>query len=427
MTLVAMAYTPPRSACFRPENYRSLDLFADRTADLQYLTETIDGFVQGPDAEARILVHGARGVGKSTLARKALEEVCARWKLLLFAEADCATLGTGPDAVLREIARSLTSAVEARDTGRELKQAAQILGRLAACTKIKAKEVQTWQKNLRIGVSATSKLLDTVAFEFGMTRAAGRSKEVEESFERNVDATFLRELIADFLGDCRRDDLVALLFVDNLDQAAYAERQEEVRQIVDLARLLFTLRHAVVVMTLRREFVSRDLPKYDSLTFEVPGMDVRGLLEVATARMAQAAPHKQQALKEAGFDTLADLISGWTDNPWGFLKSLTALDFCRVDLRGATASLLRKVLLEEARKVFPRLSPEELTTIASAFRGHSSVLRSREDLRRAGVSDELRDRAASEHALIADWILDATPQSYILAPQLHFLAAADPG
>ena len=422
-----MTYSPPRSACFRPEAYDSLDLFADREGDLQNLTETIDGFVDGPGGEGCILVHGVRGVGKSTMARRAVRTVCDRWKLLLFGEADCARIGTGPEAVLREVARSLSSAVEARDTGRELKQAAQILGRLAACSRVKAKEVRTWQQNLKIGVSATSKLLDTVAFEFGLTRVAGKSKEVEESFERSVDATFLRELIASFLADCRRADLVALLFIDNLDQAAYAERQQEVSQIVDLARLLFTLRNAVVVMTLRREFVSRDLPKYESLTIEVPGMDLAGLRLVAKRRMSEASAQKQQALKDAEFDVLIDYLGGWTDNPWGFLKGLAALDFARVDLRGATAVRLRQVLLDEARKVFPRLSPEELELIGAAFRGGPSGMRTRADLDAAGIGKELRERATGEHAIIPDWILDPDPQSYRLAPQLHFLTYASTG
>lgn len=417
-----MTYSPPRSACFRPEAYEALELFADRRDDLKNLVETLNSFVEGPGAEARVLVHGSRGVGKSTLTRRALQQVQARNSLLLYGEADCAALGTGPDAVLKEIARSLTSAAQMRDVGSELKQAAQLFGRIAACSKVKAKEVRTWQQSLKIGVSATSKLLDTVAFEFGMARAAGKSKEIEESFERNVDSTFLRELLAGFLSDCRRADIVVLLFIDNLDQAAYAERQEQVRQILDLARLLFTLRHAVVVMTLRREFVSRDLPKYDSLSIDLPGMDVAGLLEVAQARMQQASPAKKDALEAAGFATLIDFIAGWTDNPWGFLKALAALDYARTDLRGAKATQIRDVLLAEAQKIFPRLQAQEIEALARPFRGKPSSLCSHTQLAEAGVSQELRERAASEHALIADWILDPTPQSYMLAPQLHFLA-----
>lgn len=423
-----MSYTPPRSACFRPEAYDSLELFADRQNDLQDLIATIDGFVQGPGAEGRILLHGARGLGKSMLARRALHTICERRRGLLYAEADCARLSTGPEAVLRQIARSLTAAVEQRpSSGRDVLHAAQILSRIAISTKVKAKEVRTWQQNLKIGVSATSKLLNTVAFEFGLARAAGKSREVEETFERNVDTTFLGELLADFLTDCRREDLEVLLFVDNLDQAAYAERQEEVRQVMDLARLLLTLRHAVVVMTLRQEFVSRDLPKYESLTMALPGMDPAGLRMVAERRMDEASPQRQQALKEAGFETLIEYLSGWTDNPWGFLKSLAALDFERVDLRGATAPQLRQALLDHAGKVFPRLRSEELASLGAAFRGAPAGFRARHELEAAGISDELRERAAGVYALIPDWILDPAPQRYQLAPQLHFLAVSNAG
>jgi hypothetical protein len=253
-------------------------------------------------------------------------------------------------------------------------------------------------------------------------------QEVEEFYERSLDGTFLCVLLSDFLADCRRADHVALLFVDNLDQAAYPDRQEEVRQIIDLARLLLTLRGAIVIMTLRREFVSRDLPKYISLPpIGLPGMGEAGLRKVAERRMEGAAAAKRQALKDAGFDTILDFLSGWTDNAWGFLKALAALDYARVDLRGATAKQIRHVLLDEAQKFFPRLTPDEMDRLGAAFQGTPSGLRSRADLERSGVSAELRDRATSEHALIPDWLLDTAPQTFQLAPQLHFLAVPNAG
>src|SRR5271165_4084905 len=102
-----MAYIPPRSACFRPDEYRSLLLFADRSEEREELESVLDSYLE-PDApgSAHLLVRGSRGVGKSILARKIVADAKEKWALLV-AEADCATIGVGPEAVLRALARTL--------------------------------------------------------------------------------------------------------------------------------------------------------------------------------------------------------------------------------------------------------------------------------------------------------------------------------
>ncbi len=209
---------------------------------------------------------------------------------------------------------------------------------LASATKVRIKDVRTWQQTLKVGVTARSALLDKVAFEFGWTRAVGKSKELEESFEQSVDADFLRERLAEFVADCRvLGDYCVLLFIDNLDQATYPQRDQEVEQVLDLARMLFSLQNAVVVMTVRSEFVSRDLPKYESWQVPLSGMNAAALSEVARKRMSGARDDKQKALKDAGFETIIDHLANWTQNPWAFLKWLAALDQTREDLRNATS------------------------------------------------------------------------------------------
>jgi Cdc6-like AAA superfamily ATPase len=252
-----MPYLPPRSACFRPDDYKDTQLFADRSEEREELVGVLDSYLEPESrADARVLVRGQRGVGKSVIARKVVAEVSQKWSVLV-AEADCAAIGVGPEAVLRALARTLADQAFEHALDEGVKRGAEMVGRIAVAGKVKARDVRTWSQQLKIGVSATSKLYDTLALEFGMTRAIGHSKEVEESFERNVDAAFLQELIALFLSDCARAEQKVLLFVDNLDQAANAERREDVEQVVDLARFLFGLGDGVVLMTLRTEFAPR--------------------------------------------------------------------------------------------------------------------------------------------------------------------------
>jgi hypothetical protein len=415
-----MAYIPPRSACFRPDEYKDLALFADRRDEREELVSVLDSYLEpGAPGNVRVLIRGQRGVGKSMIARKIVEEVAQKWALLI-AEADCAMIGVGPEAVLRSLARTLADEAAAHSLDDGVRRGAELVSRIAAATKVKARDVRSWSQQLKIAITATSKLYDKIAFEFGMTRITGRSKEVEESFERTVDAAFLQELIAVFLSDCARAEQKIVLFVDNLDQAANPERKEDVEQVVDLARFLFGLRDGVVLMTLRTEFVSRDLHKLYSYSKELEPMTPDGLCEVAEERINRAGPRQRKALEEAKFAAVARTLSGWTGNPWGLLTWLQQLDYAKVDVSSAEPAVLRQALLGSIHALFPGLRDEELPKLALAFGDKPNGFLTREELGREGLSDELIDRAVSYHALVPDWLLEA--HGYYLPPQLHFLA-----
>src|SRR5262245_1200589 len=102
-----MSYIPPRSACFRPDAYKDLRLFADRTDEADDLVSRLDSYL-APDSpnDAHLLVRGQRGVGKSILVRGVLDRVKQKWAVLV-AEVDCAVIGIGPESVLRTLAREL--------------------------------------------------------------------------------------------------------------------------------------------------------------------------------------------------------------------------------------------------------------------------------------------------------------------------------
>ncbi|MEO5730247.1 MAG: ATP-binding protein [Byssovorax sp.] len=416
-----MPYIPPRSACFRPDEYKDLKLFADRRDEREELISVLDSYLEpGGPGDVRVLLRGQRGVGKSMLARKVIAELGQRWALLV-AEADCAMIGVGPEAVLRALARTLADEAAENALSEEVRRGAEIVSRIASATKVKARDVRSWSQQLKLGISATSKLYDKLAFEFGMTRIVGHSKEIEESFERTVDAAFLQELIATFLGDCARTEQKIVIFVDNLDQAANPERKEDVEQVVDLARFLFGLRAGVVVMTLRTEFVSRDLHKLYSYALEVDPMTPDGLCEVAAERIAQSGTRQRKALEEANFKAVTKTLSGWTGNAWGLLTWLQHLDYAKVDVSGAEAAKLREALFRPIHALFPGLHDKELRDIAAPFAEKPNGFLTREELIKERLSEELIDRAISYHALVPDWLLEA--HGYYLPPQLHFLAA----
>lgn len=417
-----MAYRPPRSACFRPDVYRDLALFADRESECDELVSLLDSFLEpGGPGEACVLLRGQRGVGKSMLARKALDIVKMRLGGI-FAEVDCALTGIGLDPVLRSLARTLAEDAVQNSTNESVRNSAQLLARLVATTKIKAREVRSWSEQFKLSLSATSKFYDQLALEFGMVRAAGRSLEVEETFERDVDSSFLLTRIAGFASDCAAADEKLVLFVDNLDQAGYPERREDVEKVTDLARHLFGLRGCVVLMTLRTEFVSRDLQKICSFNQEIPAMTGEGLFKVANARMTRAAPARRQALADAGFERVARTLSDWTGNAWGFLDWLQLLDYAPTGFDGDDPIAVHAALMSAVRPRFPGLHENELRDVARAFVGEPHGYRTREQLLlECKLGQDLIDRAVSYHALVPDWLLE--PRGFCLPPQLHFLAA----
>lgn len=416
-----MDYQPPRSACFRPDDYRDLRLFADRAEDTDDLVSRLDSYLV-PDSpnDAHLLVRGQRGVGKSILVRRVLDLVQQKRDVLI-AEVDCAVVGVGPENVLRKLARKLADEAIQNALDERLRTEANLLGRLTDATKVKAREVRTWSEQLRLSAAAAYKFADTVSFEFGMSRVAGKSREIEESSDRNVDAPFLQLLIADFLVDCARAEQKVILFVDNLDQAAVPERKEDVERVTDVVRFLAGLRDAVVVMTLRTEFVSRDLLKLCPSNVEIPPMDAEGLCEVAKVRMRHAGAEQRTKLKGAGFERLAKDLSQWTGNPWGFLSWLHHLDYYRkVDLRSADAATVVQALQPGVKMLYPGVKEADLRTLAKGFAGAPDDLRTAEELTASGITPALLDHAVAYGALIPDWLLD--PHGYYLPPQLHFLA-----
>lgn len=417
-----MAHTPTRSASFRPDEYKELKLFANRHVLLDDIVETLKSFLEedGP-GEGRVLVRGHRGVGKSILMRKAIDHVVHALHVLRV-EVDCAEVVHGEEAVLRELCRALSEELLTNVNDAGLRAEAEFLRRLSGLTKVKVKDVKQWSTSLKLGLSYNYKMTDALQFEFGLTRAAGRSREVEESSERAIDAPFLRELIHKLVEDCAlsSEKVKLIVFVDNLDQAGYAEIEEDVRRVTDLARYLFTLRKCLVVATMRTEFVSTDLNKLYSENIAVPGMIPEELCEVAEKRMSMAGQSRQKTLQDADFHTLTKTLARCTDNAWGFLCWLAALDYASFDVKVDDIEGLIDVLGPLMKQQHPGLREDELEKIARAFEADSNGFLTDEDLVRAGIELDFRDRALKYAALVPDWWL--SPDRYMLSPRLHFLA-----
>lgn len=409
---------PTRSACFQPDNYLDLGLFTNREALLSDLVERLKSVLEpGGPGQARILLRGHRGVGKSILTRQAIEKAVASLGVLRVI-VDGAQAGHGPDAVLKRIARDLGREATQNSNDPGVQKGAELLQRFAEVSKVAVKDVRQWSKSLQLSAAIKSRLVESVQIDFGLTGAASRVRTVEESYERAIDADFLTDKVQDFLSDCRAAGDHVVLFVDNLDQVGYAEIGEDVRRVNDVAKHI-GFRDCVVVANLRTEFYSADLRKLYATEVEVPGLDPEELLRIAKTRMGAVSREKQLALNEAGFVALATRLASWTTNAWGYLCWLADLDYERIDFSPDDDEKLRDALLRLATKHFAGLRREEIVLVAGAFQPGPSEFLTAGELDTHGLTQELRERAIRYGALIPDLLL--SPDRYMLSPALHFL------
>lgn len=416
--------TPTRSACFQPDNYTELALFTNREALLADLADRLRSVLEpGAPGEARILVRGHRGVGKSILTRQAIEKVIGEVGALRVV-VDGARGAHGPDEMLRRMAKDLGREATENATDEGVRKGAEILQRFASVTRVSVKEVRQWSRALQLGTALKSKLIDAVQIEFGISGTVTRVRNVEESYERAVDAVFLRDRLQDFVTDCRAAGEHVILFADNLDQVGYAEIKEDVQRVTDLARMILGLLDCVVVANLRTEFVSADLRKLYSSEVVVPGLGGEELLRIAKTRMGSARPDRRLLLKEAGFDTIATVLATWTSNAWGYLSWLADLDYERIDFEPDDRERLRAALTHLSEQRFAGLRRDEILRVAGAFGTHPDAFLTAQELDTHGITGEVRERAVRYGALVPDWLL--SPDRYMLAPGLHFLCVPEP-
>jgi hypothetical protein len=358
-------------------------------------------------------------VGKSILTRAALQKVVDTLGPLTVT-VDAARTAHGPDAFLRRLAADLAREAITNVTDKTLVASGELLKRFSESTKISVRETQQWTRSLQLGLSTKYRFLDKVQFEFGLTRTQGRSRTVEESYERIVDDDFLRELIQEFLSDCRTTGQYVVLFFDNLDQVGYGEIEEDVKRVTNLARHLFSLKDAVIVANLRSEFVSADLRKLYSHEITVEGMKPEELMLVAEARIKSTTEAVRKALEAARFMELARQLTTWSENAWGFLNWLTFFDYETIDFAPNDTETLRQKLMRFAERRYAGLRATELERLGGIFRNDPSRFLTAIELDTHGITGELRERAVRYGALVPDWLL--SPDRYMLAPGLHFLS-----
>jgi hypothetical protein len=279
--------------------------------------------------------------------------------------------------------------------------------------------VRTWSSSLRLGGEYKCQLLSRVQFEFGIQNSIARTRELEETYERNIDTTFLQEILREFICDCKESRERVVLLIDNLDRVGYPELIEDAKRVTDLARYVFSLRKCIVISTIRTEFVSADLHRLASIVIEIPGMLPEELKTVASKRIRLASQEYQQALHDAGFEELIHVLTKWTNNPWSLLVWLESLDYSPLDANSSDPQSVQRALTSLIQPHFSVLKVTELLQIARPYSQVPAGFLTEPELKLSGFSDDLFKRAVRCRALVPDFLLG--PERYFLSPWLYFL------
>jgi hypothetical protein len=409
---------PTRTACFQPHNCHDLALFTE-SAELSPLIACLEGFVRsGGPGQGKILLWGRGGVGKSILARKAVDEVRAK-----HAPLTVLTDGTddshGPGAFLRRLAKGLSKEVLSHAAGAPLCRSAELLLRLTAVPHVTVKQVDEWCKALRLAENAEYCFPDTVKFELGPRRLPGTMRPVEETYVRAVDGCLLRALIQSLIIDCHREELPVMMLLDNLDQTRYWDSRDEACQVLDLARSLLGLERCVVVATLRSELLTAGLHTLCSVSVEVTGRSPTELMTIVTERINRGIHDAREKIPQAGMMAIARRLATWTDNVRALLQWLSFLDFEGIHVTAGEDDKLRGMLERFTARIYPGVRPEEVRMLGQVYDRDTREVRTEPELSAAGASKELIARARRFGVLVPERL--PNPDRYLLAPTLHFL------
>lgn len=407
------------SACFRPDDYKDLGLFADREELTSYLSDVLASLVdpQGP-GQGHVLVRGDRGVGKSLLSRKAIDEVINELGPL-FVAIDGAKL-YGEDALVRRLARELSAQVKLNATNSALIETAELLRQLCDKQKVTTQEVRSWSGSLSANIKLGGKLSEFLGVEFGIGGSLARPGSQSETTERLVDAAFLQDMIQALLSACAECELHTILLIDNLDQVGGGEREDDLRLVTAIAKRFLAFESCVIVLNIRSEFVSPELARHQTLTVEVPGMGAAELMIVFDARVAAGGERARDRVARGKLRALAEKLAARTDNAWAFLTWLAFLDYQPLP-EPLTDADLDRLMQRYVGGANTNMTWAELQRIALAFQRADERFIDRDELLRApAVSIQLIERAVAYRVLVQEWV--ARDERYALSPNLHFLA-----
>jgi hypothetical protein len=271
--------------------------------------------------EARLLISGERGVGKSILTRRVLADFKARHPdQVVAATIDARSLQYR--AVLSEIASALVTQVrpQAESHRKELLPLLDYVELLA--TRSQVQDSQTASIQTKYGVSAglgTEALVKlTSLFTWERTRQVAATTQATLT----VTDSLLHTAIDLLLGELARSPWFVVIFYDDLDQALTGTDSDE---ILSLFRRVLELRPCIALVHVRTECCVENLNREVTENVEIRGLQAVELAELLRRRLETAPREVKEALGPQANWRAIDQLAELTTNPLVFLRWILGL------------------------------------------------------------------------------------------------------
>ena len=271
--------------------------------------------------EARILISGERGVGKSILTRKVLADFGARHPdQVITATIDARSLQYR--AVLTEIAKALVEQVrpQAQKHRQNLLPLLSYVELLATQSQVQKSQTEAIQTKFGIGagigIEAIAKLTGMLNWEQSRQSTTGVQTTL------TVTDNLLHTAIDLLLAELAQSPWFVVIFYDDLDQAITGAGADE---ILSLFRRVLELHPCIALVHVRTECCVDNLKREITENVELPGLEADAMQDLLRRRLETAPREIKEALGlEKNWHALVQL-AGLTRNPLVFLRWVLGL------------------------------------------------------------------------------------------------------
>jgi hypothetical protein len=396
----------------------------NRDGDAKWLHNGLTAWLSAKDPRlgGAFCVLGEKGIGKSILTRRVIDELCQiHTATTLFLIVDCRLLRTQRD-VYREAATQLVEELVARQTvPKPLVAEAQILDTLTRFDEVSLRHVHEhltqYKAGLDLGGSAS--LLKLLEAKLGISLT--RSRKTIESLEGSItfDGPRLYELFVQLLDDIHRHtDLRVVLYLDNIEELNHeALRKDATREAVraDVEALLHLSEAPLALVLNMRTYYSSVLTRRISKRRALGPLPAAEQLEIFTRRITREDPRDQARVRDSEAVTTAiSQLSELARTPLAFLSwaefVLEEGLYGEADMAKALLGRLVTHYSTVARfipKVAALFESAEMTVDADAVRVA------------CGQSDSVYRQLIDHQVLLPDNYWE--PSAFYLDPELGFL------
>lgn len=306
------------------------ELFVDREEFRQYLYEVLQDALLSERRQARFVIYGEKGVGKTILTRWVLQRLKAELGdgfYLVQVEGR----GANPLDFLRELASKLVAAgLSAPHVTPDRRRTLHMLGALATNEQITEALTDSVVRTHGGQVGVDLPILGGLVARGAATWTDARQVGQAITRSMRVDVALLRSAILETLARLRSDGIPVVVFFNDLDQAVGRANAEEVRQILGG---LVAVEDCIQVVNIRTEVLYDDLRRESELLGLDP-LPVEALLDLYRRRVeTEASEAKRSRLLLPEVLSNADRLARVNGNAFAFLTWMR--DLCRLPGDGA--------------------------------------------------------------------------------------------